>query len=359
MKKFISALSSFVIATTAMGGTFAISTDAATNTAVDSTVIAFRSNGESTVQAAAGDKVPVSLYIPQSSGFNTLALKMTINGAETMGKGSVKKLDGTVVNNYKYAFGNYGITASEGNFPRPCCLESGAISGAKKYAGYHKTGGMTYFTADAMNLQYIAKHAATREADKGGPCDMDSYAAWDAAGQPDYANYTPVTTWTEDEEWAYKYSFVDFDLNLPADLPDGTYVLDVYQDEYFVCTPSSLFLPDGTEKPDYAEGENDPHKTTGKSSASGVKGEQKLTSKPLTIVVGDPTPGTTTVSQTTTKVTTTTPGKTVNTDGKIIYNLIPAGKDYTAAADGSTGNNVVKAEAGEELTIHWTVKNDV
>ena len=57
--------------------------------------------------------------------------------------------------------------------------------------------------------------------------------------------------------------------------------------------------------------------------------------------------------------TTTTPGSKVDPTDMIIYNLVPAGKDYTAVADNMTGNNIVKAEANEEITVNWTVKNDL
>ncbi len=40
----------------------------------------------------------------------------------------------------------------------------------------------------------------------------------------------------------------------------------------------------------------------------------------------------------------------------IIYDLIPNGKNYTAAE--GNGNNVYRALPGEELTVDWTVKND-
>ncbi len=105
MKKFISALSSLVIAATAMGGALAISTDAASTP--DSTIVAFRSNGESSVKAKAGDTVPVAMYIPQSQGFNTLTVKASINGGATLDQGSVKDMNGKVIENYKGSFGNY------------------------------------------------------------------------------------------------------------------------------------------------------------------------------------------------------------------------------------------------------------
>ena len=74
MKKFISALSSFVIAATAMSGTMTLST----NAAVSETIVSLRSNGKDSVTVSAGDTVPVEVYIPQSSGFNSLQLKFAI-----------------------------------------------------------------------------------------------------------------------------------------------------------------------------------------------------------------------------------------------------------------------------------------
>jgi len=59
MKKFISALSSFVIAATAMGGTLAFTSSAAVNGSVDKTIIAIRSDGKNSVNVKAGDTVPV------------------------------------------------------------------------------------------------------------------------------------------------------------------------------------------------------------------------------------------------------------------------------------------------------------
>ncbi|MCQ2417952.1 MAG: dockerin type I repeat-containing protein [Oscillospiraceae bacterium] len=360
MKKFISALSSLVITATALGGTFAFSTDAAST----STIIALQSAGATTVNAKAGDVIPVTMYVPQSGGFNTLGAKLTINGDETLGKGSVTKPDGTVIENYKYAFGNYGIKVVEGSTvwgkdnKTGFCLDSGWVTGNKKHAGYYNTGAMSLFTESAMNMSFIAQKALGKE------CDIDSYGAWVAAGSPtDYSSYTPVTTWSKTEEWAYEYSFLSFDLALPADLPDGTYVLDVYKDEYYVCTPSALFDESGAELPDDGPA-GTVHKTLNQSKANGVNGESKLESEALTIVVGNATPGTTTTkAQTTTTkpqatTTTTKGGAVVDTAGKIIYNLVPDGKEYTAAADGSSDNNVYKATAGEDLRVNWTVKQD-
>ena len=43
--------------------------------------------------------------------------------------------------------------------------------------------------------------------------------------------------------------------------------------------------------------------------------------------------------------------------GTIVYDLVPSGKSYTPAS-GAGKNNVYNANAGEELTIDWTIKND-
>ena len=367
MKKFISALSSFVIAATAMGSTFAVSTDAATNTDVSETIFAFRSGEDKldTVKIEAGKEaiVPVQMYIPQSSGFNQLSLKFTINGDKTLGQGSITAPDKSEVKNFKYAFGNYGIEAIADSgecvgFPDPCCLDSGWANGKKKFAGFANTAGMTQFTDYAMNVSYIANHAITRE---GGAVDIDAYAPWEAAGKPAYDSYTPVTTWTEDETWAYDIPFMDFKLKVPATVPEGEYVLDIYTGEYALCNTSALYDDAGKMLPD-------DQLTFAKSSVSGANPAdkdnsiaKKFSSKPLKIVVGNPQPGQTdpTVTSTTTTTPQTTPGgSTVDTTGKIIYNLIPRGKEFTQVADNQTGNNTYNAKAGEDITIDWTVKND-
>lgn len=379
MKKFISALSSLVIAATAMGGALAFSTDAATNGEVDSTIIEFRSNGKNAVEGKAGETVPVTVYVPQSSGFYSLSLKMAINGKETLGKGSVTDLKGKVHENYKYAFGNYGIKIKNVSWPdiqeneKYFCLDSGFVSESDMFAGYAFTSQMTFFTEDAYNIQYQAAHAVQKE------LNIDAVGPWVEAGKPsDYSSYKPVYTWTKDEKWAYQYEFVNFDLELPKDLADGTYTLDLYYDEYYNNNPSALF--DETTNEELP----DDKKTIGQTSAAGVKGNQKLTSVPLTITVGKPSvttaaPATTTAAPTTTTAanpgttaapttttaapaqTTAAPATTTGTpvgDDAIIYDLVPHGKEFTAAPAKSAGQNVYKATAGEDLTIDWTVKND-
>ena len=66
MKRFISAISSLVIAATAMGGTFAFSTDAAVDkTIIDFTTVDKDGNRVNAIEAKAGDKIPFTIYIPQ------------------------------------------------------------------------------------------------------------------------------------------------------------------------------------------------------------------------------------------------------------------------------------------------------
>ncbi|HAM68002.1 MAG TPA: hypothetical protein DCP68_00085 [Ruminococcus sp.] len=360
MKKFISALSSLVIAATAMGGALAISTDAASTP--DSTIVAFRSNGESSVKASAGDKVPVSVYVPQSQGFNTLTLKTSINGDATLDQGSVKDMNGKVYENFKGSFGNYGITISDVAWPQggadPCCLDSGIISGQKMFAGYAEAGN-ALFTENAFSIMYQASHAISYTAAKygleKGSKDIDSYIAWEAAGKPKYDEYTPAFTWSKDDFDSYKYPLVSFNLNLPSNLKDGTYVLDVYYDEYLNCNPSALF----------DSKTNDPLPesmlTYSTSSAKGIGGANTLKSEKLTITVGEPPQGGETT--TTAPVTTPAPDKattTVKQDdppvvdpaGAIVYDL------KTANSTLSGDKNTVTVKPGEKIDVLWTVSKD-
>ena len=387
MKKFISALSSLVLAATAMGGALAFSADAATNGKVDDTIISFRSNGKNEVTVEkGGTTVPVSIYIPQSSGFHSLALKMAINGDETLGKGTVKDQGGKEYANYKYAFSNYGITAKNSSWAdkkTKICLDSGAYGyeeaeGDTSGAGYYNNGQVCTFTPDAFNISYQAAHAinfqAADENPRGnGPHNIDSYDAWVAAGKPDdLTDYTTVETWTKDEKWAYDTAFLSFDLDLPADLPAGTYTLDVYTKQFYNCAPASLFekQTDGSYKEI-----DDSKKTSAKSKVSGVEGgktvEKTFKTEPLVITVGTPSDTKPSTSETTatsdTKPSSSSESKTTasSTEGSkvdikntIIYNLVPADKDCTKVADDMTGNNTMTAEPGEELKINWTVKND-
>lgn len=360
MKKFISALSSLVIAATAMGGALAISTDAASTP--DSTIVAFRSNGETAVKASAGDKIPVSVYVPQSQGFNTLTLKTSINGAATLDQGSVKDMNGKVYENYKGSFGNYGITISDVAWPQggadPCCLDSGIIGGSKMFAGYAEAGN-ALFTENAFSIMYQASHAISYTAAKygleAGSKDIDSYIAWEAAGKPAYDGYTPAFTWSKDDFDSYKYPLVSFNLNLPSNLKDGTYVLDVYYDEYLNCNPSALF----------DSKTNDPLPesmlTYSTSSAKGIGGANTLKSEKLTITVGEPhqDEGTTTTAPVTTpapdKATTTVKQDdppVVDPAGAIVYDL------KTANSTLSGDKNTVTVKPGEKIDVLWTVSKD-
>ena len=372
MKKFISALSSLVLTATAMGGALTFSADAATNGKVDNTIISFQSGGKNEVKVEKGGvSVPVSVYVPQSNGFHSLFLKMAINGDATLGKGTVIDQNNKEHTNFKYAFSNYGIEIKNNSWANEelICLDSGAYSSPKAKgstvdAGYYNNSNYCIFTANSYYLSYQATHAmlykAADDNPRGdGPHNIDSYSAWVAAGEPkDLTDYTVVETWTKDEAWAYETPLISFDLALPANLADGTYVLDLYTDEYVNCTPSGLF--------DETTGELLPEDklVTNKTSVKGVEGStesalKNFKSEPLTIVVGDGGSTTTTsTSKSTSETTKTTSGSKVDTANKIIYNLVPQDKEYTAVADDMTGNNTMKATSGEEIVVDWTVKND-
>ena len=378
MKKFICALSSFVLAATAMGSSVAMSSTAATNGKVDSTIIAFQSNGKSEVNVNAGDTVPVSVYIPQSSGFNDVLLKLSIGldgkQDDTLGKGTIEDRNGKKIENYKDAFGYYGIEMipkgdkvvdKQIDFTYPNCLVSGAygndLEGNSWFAGDIDSTGKAYFNGEAWSILY--KYEEALYAKK----DADSFGAWVAAGgtmddidsgEFDYSDYTPVTTWTKDEDWAYKYSFAKFDLKLPSDLPDGKYVVSLYRDRFVNCHPSSLFTDDNQWK-------EESERTYGQTKISGVNGDQKIDIEELTIVVGNPTDTTkateTTTTKSETKPTSDTTKSTASSEeagNKIVYNLIPQGLDYETAASRGKDNNLVKMDKGGELKVDWTIQND-
>ncbi|MBP0971843.1 MAG: hypothetical protein J5753_07360, partial [Oscillospiraceae bacterium] len=250
MKKFISALSSFVIAATAMGGTMTLSTDAA----VSETIVSIRSNGVHEITAKPGDKVPVSVYIPQSSGFYSLQLKFAIgkdgNFDETIGQGYVIDRKGTKIENHKDSFGNYGIKmvpkgdeigGTPSDFVYPNCLESGRLENNGKGDSMY-AGDVVYTAISMVNPEsWSVLYQADKEI-KAGQL-VDSFAAWEAAGgvpekKFDYSTYTPVTTWSKDEAWAYKYEFMRFDLELPSNLANGTYDFSVYTKEYVNTHPT-------------------------------------------------------------------------------------------------------------------------
>ncbi|MBQ8920990.1 MAG: dockerin type I repeat-containing protein [Oscillospiraceae bacterium] len=370
MKKFISALSSFVIAATALGGSLAMSTTAATNGNVDATVIDIRSGDSNKVEGAkAGDSIPFKVYIPQSNGFNQLSLKLTVNGDET--KGQDPSLCGgatsyTLTKSSKLGsagetithpelFGNYGIKMEGAKFSDPLPIDSKYY----KPNDYWKAGkwsalGQTGFSTEYWNILATASGAL------GAEVNVDSYAAAEAAGLDrnadedagdpifDYTKYTPVTTWTSDEAWAYKYSLVEGNFVLPDNIPDGTYVIDVFKGEYVNANFLEDFKADGTLP-------------TAESDVSDTNGPVAFKSTGLTIVVGEggqssSTTSTTTTSTTTSTSTTTTTSSSSETnpgDG-LILDLVAAGKTNTLTGS----NNVAEVEPGETVKVNFTVKND-
>ena len=398
MKKFISALSSVVIAATAMGSSMVITTDAAVNGKVDETIVAIRSDGKSEITAKAGGKVPVSVYIPQSSGFYSLQLKFAIgkdgNYDETIGQGYVIDRKGNKIENHKDSFGNYGIKmvpkgdeigGTPSDFVYPNCLESGRLEGNGKGDSLY-AGDVVYTAISMVNPEsWSVLYQADKEI-KAGQL-VDSFGAWEAAGgvpegKFDYTTYTPVTTWTKDESWAYKYEFLRFDLELPSDLADGTYEFSVYEKEFVNTHPTSLFSDDNVEFPDDKKG-----KVT--SNFNSPDGKQPFSVEKLTIHVGDapattttpaatteapvvtteaPAPATTTLAATTEAPVVTTPAVAATTEpiatmtapaeNAIIYNLIPNGKEYISAQEKGYVNNICSAKPGEKMTVDWTIKND-
>jgi hypothetical protein len=366
MKKFISALTSLAIATTALGGTLAMSANAATNTAVDKTIIEFRTGTSNEITAKAGDTIPVSVYVPQSSGLNVLALKFSINGDATLGVGveetaeelalihaeaDKKGVTAEQAAAYKavkhWLFGNYGITTSNEKYASPYCFDSG-IYQAEDVGGGKFSKSMAYFVPGTWNINYTATTFVNKNK------NADAFAPWKASGmQPDedgiydYSNYTPVYTWTKDEAWAYDYALATFDLNLPAGLADGTYTLDILKTPY-INTISHQFA---------------------QSQVSGVNGDVAYESVPLVITVGEGSATTTSSSQTTTvtSTTVTTTSTTVSTNGgggdvvkpetpagTVEYNLIPRSGEYGF----KDGYNTITVEPGAALKVDWTVKND-
>jgi hypothetical protein len=369
MKKFISALSSFVIAATAMGGTLAFTSNAAVNGTVDKTIIAIRSDGKNSVDVKAGATVPVKVYVPQSSGFNGLTMKFAIGKDgkldDTLGQGSVKDRSEppTVIQNYKDAFGNYGIQMvpkgdKDSGFSRPGCLCSGKLQGKTKQAGNAGTG-TTQFTAETW---IVIWKAGSLEMGENTP--IDSYGDWVAHGgdvtnkEFDYDNYTRVTTWTKDEPWAYEYSLLEFDLVLPDSIPDGSYTFDIYRDTIVNTHPSSLFDDNNNPVPD-------DQRNTMKSKVAYDETIFEYDTEPLVINVGEVTPGTTTTQDkpitatapTTTVEDKTTPSNPGESAGTITYNLVPQGLDYTKSS-GKGVNNAVTVEPGQEFKVDWMLDED-
>ena len=372
MKKFISALSSLAIAATAMGGTLAITSNAATTKAVDKTIIEFRSKGERTIKAKAGDTVTVDVYVPQSSGLNTISGAICVNQNETLGQEGCKITNpetGEVVTKNANARGNYGIEMKNADFANPGCFDSGWMKLSKSKAGNLSVdaNGYNALYTDTWTFLYLADMAVGRTNEPAGSYNIDAYAPFaktegsDSANRKWYANYEPTFTWDENVDWAYDYKFMTFDLVLPATLADGTYEVDILKEEYVQSSALFKANPEAADK-----------------VTSQILGNPTLTSnsenvpfetRSLKIQVGDAPVTTTTPKETTTtpKVTTTTSGVTTTTPkatttttvstekdngDKIIYSFVPDDANATIK-DGK-----YYVEAGQDLTLLWTVKND-
>ncbi len=305
MRKFVSAITSLAIAATALSGTMMFSASAA-----DTTIFEFRSNGENAVTVSAEDiaagtvSVPVVMYVPASSGFNTASLKMAINGAETVGQYAGQTING--VDHTEHHFGNYGIVMEVYNtgedyegFSYPCCLDGGEVAG-EMAAGYAMWCSPV-FVPSSYNMNY--QHSEAVQAEK----NIDAYGAYAADGT------SGVTTWDESAAWAYEYGLIEFNLVLPQNLAEGTYVLDVFKDEY--VNIASLHLPTPTK---------------GKSRVTGIDGEVAWESRALTITVGD---GAVTTTTTETEPTTTT---TTETEPPVVGDGIVIDFDDATVAPGET-----------------------
>ncbi|MBQ4345920.1 MAG: hypothetical protein IJC75_02160, partial [Oscillospiraceae bacterium] len=262
MRKFVSAITSLAIAATALSGTMMFSASAA-----DTTIFEFRSGDSNSVtvsaeEIAAGSvKVPVTLYVPASSGFNTASLKMAINGAETIGQYAGETVNG--VEHTEHHFGNYGIimedyvTGDNGykGFCDPCALDGGEVTG-EMGAGYAPWCSPS-FVASSYNMNY--QHTDAVMKDK----NVDAYGAFAADGT------SGVTTWDESASWAYEYGLIEFNLVLPQNLAEGTYTLDIFKDKYVNLVSIGM-----------AE------LVYGQSAVTGVDGAVAWESRALTITVG-------------------------------------------------------------------------
>ena len=363
MKKFISALTSLAIATTALGGTIVLSADAA-----DKTIIEFQSKGKNTIEAAAGDTVPVTVYVPQCTGANTFSLKMSINGAETLGVGvdetadelaKIKaeaektkdekaKADYLAVEHWLY--GNYGIKTANEKFATPYCFDSGMYQDGMGGGDYELS--MSYFLKNTWNINLTLSSFVGKNA------NADNYGAFvkkvgeAAAAEYDFSegDYEPVTTWTTEDSFAYDYALATFDLVLPDNLPNGTYTLDILRDKYINIVSHQW----------------------AQSSVSGKDGKVEFDTVPLKITVGGGSVETGTTATTTTgipgttgttagtTVVSTAGGTTANVDkpakkeGTVQYDLLVDGKE--CGFDGT--NNTIEVEPGQQIKVNWVVSND-
>ena len=308
MKKFISALSSFVIAATAMGGAMV---HAATNTKVDKSIIEITTGDDkkTSINLAVGadgktaeaQEIPVSLYIPQSAGIRDLYLVMKINDGEP-GAGTYKDRDGKEhsydandeVFKQKLTRGNYGFTIKESNSQigrnwskSTICFDSGYTcqdDDPPGTPGKANNSGASIAAANSWVVSYNGGKAMTKK------MNMDSYCAWAAAGKPAYAGYTPVTTWTEDEKWSRDNAFFSFTLVAPAGLEKGVYTvnLDTKDDsaKIYNLNPSALFDQSGKLKEP-----TEVYSTVSNTDAAETPiSDSNFEVRSLKIVVGDATP---------------------------------------------------------------------
>ncbi len=307
MKKFISALTSVAIAATAMGSVLSMSASAA----VDSTIFDIRTGDSNAITVSAADiaagdvTVPVSIYIPQCEGVNTVAIKLAVNGDETLGQAPAT---------HKYLFGNYGIT-----------LQAAAEGGNTRAEGYAKTacldaekkGNVAYqspiFIPEYFNFSYMNQNNIMEEK------NCTNYSAKLATEASD------VTSWSESESWAYDHPLFVFDMVLPKGLADGTYTLDIYTKDYVNAT--SL---------------NDPEPTYTASYIAGVDGTVNLVSRPLVVTVGEGGSNTTPSSSSSTTTTTTTSTSTTP----------PSSDAMQIIGDKKT------AKPGDTVRAGFIVKND-
>ena len=394
MKKFISALSSFVIASTAMGGTFAMTANALYKDVIGgtnaSTILEVRYDGtaalnaDGTIAAKAGDSVPLAMYIPQSNGFNTISIKMSINGNKTLGEG-IENHNGTPEKN-EYSYSNYGIVleAVKTEDYEAYTVPNQLVSGLNKFertkgkktdgAGDAAQYGNSQFIGDSMNMLFMAEDYAKTDT------NVDSNLAYQVAGCPAYDTFTGATEWTEAEykKWIAstpELSFAKFNMVLPSNLPDGTYELTLV-DEY-VPYVAIWDKADGKLK----AGQTEPGKVKSVVSGCNKAGteavDRKIEFRGVTVKVGEGSTGSTTTSATTTSGTTTTTSATTNptgsttsatstsqttggttvtytteavpADAQIVYQLVKYDNEYAP---------LVNAKPGEKVTVACILATD-
>ena len=278
MKKFISALMSLSIAATAMGGTFAVSTDAATNGTVDATELTFLSDGESTVTVKQGEaaKIPVAMYVTQSQGFNSIGFQLVIEkdgqtaldkdgrsnvsfeewGKETAEalaaeqakiaeynqkareQGGVEMEDLSKTDNH-WIYGNYGFefslydgASTDNGFvtDEMICLDSGfftgnAVAGTPGSFGFF-TPSKGLFTYTINPMSYSGDLTVMADAYAGFVLSGLTARNWRNTG-------TPIVTWDNTEDWIYDYVLNRFYVEVPADAEPGTYTLQYCEETYY------------------------------------------------------------------------------------------------------------------------------